>query len=77
MSGVGARGLMQVMPATARAVAKFLEIPYSRERLVTDPAYNVRIGTAYLDELMSLFNGNIVMVSAGYNAGPGRSIPKA
>ncbi len=74
MSGVGARGLMQVMPATARAVAKFLEIPYSRDRLVTDPAYNVRIGTAYLDELMSLFNGNIVMVSAGYNAGPGRSI---
>ena len=74
MSGVGARGLMQVMPATARAVAKFLEIPYSRERLVTDPAYNVRIGTAYLDELMSLFNGNIVMVSAGYNAGPGRPI---
>ncbi len=74
MSGVGARGLMQVMPATARAVAKFLEIPYSRERLVTDPAYNVRIGTAYLDELMSLFNGNTVMVSAGYNAGPGRPI---
>ncbi|MEK6215937.1 MAG: lytic transglycosylase domain-containing protein, partial [Boseongicola sp.] len=74
MSGVGARGLMQVMPATAKAVAKFLEIPYSRERLIADPAYNVRIGTAYLDELMSLFNGNIVMVSAGYNAGPGRPI---
>ena len=49
MSGVGARGLMQVMPATARAVAKFLEIPYSRDRLVTDPAYNVRIGTAFGD----------------------------
>ena len=74
MSGVGARGLMQVMPATAQAVAKFLEIPYSRDRLITDPAYNVRIGTAYLDELMSLFNGNIVMVSAGYNAGPGRPL---
>jgi len=74
MSGVGARGLMQVMPATARAVAKFLEIPYSRDRLITDPVYNVRIGTAYLDELMSLFNGNTVMVSAGYNAGPGRPI---
>ncbi|MGI9393951.1 MAG: lytic transglycosylase domain-containing protein, partial [Boseongicola sp.] len=74
MSGVGARGLMQVMPATARAVAKFLEIPYSRDRLITDPAYNVRIGTAYLDELMSLFNGNIIMVSAGYNAGPGRPL---
>ncbi len=74
MSGVGARGLMQVMPKTARAMAKYLEIPYSRDRLITDPAYNVRIGTAYLDELMSLFNGNIVMVSAGYNAGPGRPI---
>lgn len=72
MSGVGARGLMQLMPGTAKDVARYLELPYSVNRLVTDPAYNARLGTAYLDELMATFRGNIVMVSAGYNAGPGR-----
>ncbi|MEP5198180.1 MAG: lytic transglycosylase domain-containing protein, partial [Paracoccaceae bacterium] len=73
-SGVGARGLMQLMPATAKAVARYLQIPYSRDRLTSEPAYNARLGTAYLDELMEIFDGNIVMVSAGYNAGPGRPI---
>ena len=71
-SGAGARGLMQVMPATARAVAGELEISFSAGRLLSDPAYNARIGTAYLDELMEVFEGNTVMVAAGYNAGPGR-----
>ncbi len=71
-SGVGARGLMQVMPATAREVAGYLEIPYSKDRLLNDAAYNARIGIAYLDELMTVFDGNVVMVSAGYNAGPSR-----
>ncbi|MXQ08390.1 transglycosylase SLT domain-containing protein [Alphaproteobacteria bacterium GH1-50] len=71
-SGAGARGLMQVMPATARAVAAELEIDYDGRRLLNDPVYNARIGTAYLDELMEVFDGNPVMVAAGYNAGPGR-----
>jgi soluble lytic murein transglycosylase len=73
-SGVGARGLMQVMPGTARDVAQYLELPYSLDRLTSDPAYNARLGTAYLDELMATFRGNILMVSAGYNAGPGRPL---
>ena len=73
-SGAGARGLMQLMPKTAQAVAKYLEIPYSRDRLTSDPPYNARLGTAYLDELMGIFDGNVVMVAAGYNAGPGRPI---
>ena len=73
-SGAGARGLMQLMPATAKAVAQYLQVPYSRERLTTEPAYNARLGTAYLDELMEIFDGNIIMVAAGYNAGPGRPI---
>ncbi len=73
-SGAGAKGLMQVMPATARAVASYLQVPYERDRLLADPAYNARLGTAYLDELMAKFSGNIVMVAAGYNAGPGRPI---
>jgi soluble lytic murein transglycosylase len=73
-SGAGARGLMQLMPATARAVASDLDIRYESARLLDDPVYNARLGTAYLDELMEVFDGNIVMVSAGYNAGPGRPI---
>ena len=73
-SGVGARGLMQLMPGTAKEVAGYLEIPYSKARLTSDPAYNARLGTTYLDELMSVFDGNVVMVSAGYNAGPGRPL---
>jgi len=73
-SGVGARGLMQIMPATAREVADFLEIPYDGDRLLADPVYNARIGTAYLDELMTVFEGNMIMVSAAYNAGPSRPL---
>ena len=73
-SGAGAKGLMQVMPATARAVASYLQVPFERDRLLADPAYNARLGTAYLDELMAKFSGNIIMVAAGYNAGPGRPV---
>ena len=73
-SGAGARGLMQLMPATAKAVARDLDIRYSRDRLLTDPTFNARLGTAYLDELMEIFDGNVVMTAAGYNAGPGRPI---
>ena len=73
-SGAGARGLMQVMPATARAVASDLKIQYDGERLLQDPAYNARLGVAYLDELMALFDGNVAMTAAGYNAGPNRPI---
>jgi soluble lytic murein transglycosylase len=73
-SGVGARGLMQLMPGTAKDVARSLDLPYSRDRLLTDPVYNARLGTAYLDELMATFDGNPIMVSAGYNAGPGRPL---
>lgn len=73
-SGVGARGLMQVMPGTAKEVAVSLNIGYSKARLTSDPKYNARLGTAYLDELMAQFDGNIVMVAAGYNAGPSRPV---
>jgi len=73
-SGAGARGLMQLMPATAQAVARELDIRYSRDRLLTEPAFNARLGTAYLDELLEIFDGNMVMTAAGYNAGPGRPL---
>ena len=73
-SHAGARGLMQLMPATARAVAADLDIRYEGDRLLTDPAYNAKLGNAYLDELLEVFDGNVVMTAAGYNAGPGRPI---
>lgn len=74
MSGVGARGLMQVMPATAQEVAGKLAIDFDNGRLLTDPVYNATIGKAYLAELIDTFGHNYVLVSAAYNAGPSRPI---
>jgi soluble lytic murein transglycosylase len=75
-SSVGARGLMQLMPATAREVAQGLGIlpQHTTDRLTADPVYNARLGSQYLSELAGRFDGNVVMMSAGYNAGPSRPI---
>ncbi len=72
VSWAGARGLMQLMPATANVVAKGLGLPFSRERLLTDPSYNMTIGTAYFSQVLADFNGSYVLALAAYNAGPGR-----
>jgi soluble lytic murein transglycosylase len=72
VSGAGARGLMQLMPATAKEMAGDLGVPFSRERLTRDPAYNATLGTAYLAELIGDFSGNSALVAAAYNAGPSR-----
>ena len=73
-SGAGARGLMQIMPATGKEVAKRLgrSQGHSTERLTSDPSYNAELGAAYLSMLARRFSGNVVMMSAGYNAGPSR-----
>ncbi|KKL67968.1 hypothetical protein LCGC14_2129670, partial [marine sediment metagenome] len=73
-SGVGASGLMQLMPGTAREVASLLDLPYSKERLFSDPSYNATLGSAYLAGLIKRFGNNPILVSAGYNAGPGRPL---
>lgn len=75
-SGVGARGLMQIMPATALEVATGLGLraEHTTDRLTADPVYNARLGTQYLSTLAGQFDGNVVMMSAGYNAGPSRPI---
>ena len=70
-SYVGATGLMQLMPETARWMARKVGVPYQPERLV-DPDYNARLGTAYLKLLLDDFEGNLAMAAAAYNAGPGR-----
>jgi peptidoglycan lytic transglycosylase len=74
ISGAGARGLMQVMPATAKLVAGELGIlaAHTTERLIEEWRYNARLGANYLAGLAGTFNGNVVMMAAGYNAGPGR-----
>lgn len=74
ISGAGARGFMQLMPGTAKLVSGQLGIDYDLDRLLTDPAYNARLGSNYLAGLADRFDGNAVMMAAGYNAGPGRPI---
>lgn len=74
ISGAGARGLMQVMPATAKNVAGELGIDYAKEKLTADWRYNAKLGTAYLARLEKQFGGNPIMMAAGYNAGPGRPV---
>ncbi len=71
-SHVGAMGLMQLMPATAQEIARRYDIPYSGPGDALKPETNVLLGTAYLDHVMQQFNGNRILSSAAYNAGPGR-----
>ncbi len=71
-SPAGARGLMQVMPATAEKVAKGLGEQSSTGRLTADPAFNVRMGSAYLGHMMEEFGPSVALIASGYNAGPGR-----
>ena len=72
ISRAGARGLLQLMPTTARHVAKTLGLPYSKARLTSDPAYNATLGAAHLGDLVDNFGGSYVMTFAAYNAGASR-----
>lgn len=73
VSGAGARGLLQVMPITARHVCTDYKIKCDIPRLLTDKVYNTMIGSAYIADRMGEFGGNYVLTLAGYNAGPGRA----
>src|SRR5262249_31024126 len=72
VSSAGARGLMQLMPATASQIAKARSIPFNANRLLTDPRYNMILGRAYVEDLLDRFNGSYVLSIAAYNAGPAR-----
>ncbi|HGG06598.1 MAG TPA: lytic transglycosylase domain-containing protein [Aliiroseovarius sp.] len=72
-SGVGARGMMQLMPQTARDMAKQLGLDYSYDRLITDPVYNIKLGKEYLAYLYGEFGQNPIIIAAAYNAGPTRA----
>ena len=71
-SARGALGMMQLMPATARQMAKNLGLTYSKKRLLNDPAYNMRLGSAYMTGLLKKYDGHLPLALAAYNAGPSR-----
>jgi len=70
-SPVGARGLMQIMPATGKAVASSMGVSHTTAQLF-DVEHNVKLGSAYYRQLLDRFGGNRVFALAGYNAGPHR-----
>lgn len=71
-SGVGASGLMQVMPATARWTARKIGMTDFSPSMINDRDVNITIGTAYLKLALDDFDGSMALAAAGYNAGPGR-----
>ncbi len=71
VSRSGARGLMQLMPATGRQLAERLRLRYSTPRLA-DPEFNIRLGSSYFRQLLEMFDGNEELALAGYNGGPYR-----
>ena len=71
-SHAGAQGLMQLMPYTAKRVSQGLNLEYSKSKLTEDPYYNVILGSAYLDTLLSNLDGSYILTLAAYNAGESR-----
>ncbi|WP_244627857.1 lytic transglycosylase domain-containing protein [Lentilitoribacter sp. Alg239-R112] len=75
ISPANARGLLQLLPATAKTVARTYGLKYSKSRLTTDAAYNATLGAHFLNEQIANFNGSYIMTFIGYNAGP-RRVPQ-
>jgi soluble lytic murein transglycosylase len=71
VSPAGARGLMQLMPGTARRTAERYGVKYEANRLLGDPVYSAKLGAAHLGELMNDWSGSYALAFAAYNAGPG------
>jgi soluble lytic murein transglycosylase len=73
ISPARARGLLQLMPATAKQMAQKLGVAYSPGKLTSDPAYNASLGAAYLSEQLDNFSNSYILTFVGYNAGPSRA----
>jgi soluble lytic murein transglycosylase len=71
MSHAGARGMMQLMVGTAREQAGKMGVGFDSYRLISDPNYNVMIGSAYFQRMLNIWNGNVPLAVASYNAGSG------
>lgn len=72
ISHANARGLMQMLPSTAKEQARREGLPYRTSWLTDDPGYNMTLGAAHLDDLLEQFNGSYIMTAAAYNAGASR-----
>ncbi|MDB5542797.1 MAG: lytic transglycosylase protein [Devosia sp.] len=73
VSSAGARGLMQLMPATAKETAGKLGVTYSKSRLTSDGEYNALLGSTYLKAQLEYFDGSLLLAAAAYNAGAGNA----
>jgi peptidoglycan lytic transglycosylase len=73
VSHAGARGMMQLMVGTARDQAGKLNVGFDSYRLITDPSYNVMLGSAYFQHMLDVWNGNVPLAVASYNAGSGNA----
>lgn len=73
VSGAGARGMMQMMPATARATARQLGLPYRFDWLTYDADYNMRLGQRHLQDVINDYYGSYIIAMAAYNAGASRA----
>lgn len=71
ISHAGARGLMQLMPATAREQSGKLGMSYARSKLIDNPTYNIQLGDAYFARMLAYYDGAYPLAVAAYNAGPG------
>lgn len=71
-SRAGARGLMQIMPATGRQIARRLKKRWTSNRILYEPEVNLRFGTSYLKKLLNQFDRSFVLATAAYNAGQNR-----
>lgn len=71
VSHAGARGLMQLMPGTAREQAGKMGLSYSQDALISDPTYNVQLGDGYFSRMMDYYGGATPLAVGAYNAGPG------
>lgn len=72
ISPANARGLLQILPGTAKAVAARHGLPYSKDRLTSDAGYNATLGAHFLGEQISEFGGSYILTFIAYNAGPSR-----
>ncbi len=74
ISRAGARGLMQLMPRTAKITAKKINYKYIRKNLTKKPSYNIKIGSTYFKQMLEKFDGSYILALSAYNAGPNRVI---
>ena len=72
VSPANAKGLLQLLPSTAKRVADKYKMAYAEEKLTEDPAFNATLGSHYLGEQIDTFGGSLIMTFAAYNAGPNR-----